>query len=186
VAGELLHRSALPDRFQWRALVLCFAAVSNVDTTALQALEEVIAQCHASGVPLVIATANAMVEETLGTAGLVEKLGGQKFLARRVHEAVRLVLLRELPKPPGLVVAAETDSATGASEHGGPAPVARTGNWWSRVVACWPGHRVVSAGGGVVAGSPLPAVPLLPRAHLPSDPGAPASPSGSGDLALRA
>jgi hypothetical protein len=185
VAGELLHRSALPDRFQWRALVLCFAAVSHVDTTAMQALDEVVAQCHATGVPLVIATANAMVEESLAAAGVVERLGGPKFIARRVHEAVRLVLLRELPKPAGMAAgvgadavttapAGRTEASAAVGNHGGPA-------WW-RLLRCrrrGGGDAAPPAGGGAGV------VAHMPRHHLPSDPGAPSSPHGSGDLALR-
>jgi hypothetical protein len=68
-------------------------------------LEEVVAECHAIRVPLLIArcahppqiavatlmdvrSANAIVEETLAESGLLEKLGGPRFTFRRVHEAV--------------------------------------------------------------------------------------------------
>ena len=41
---ELSRRRQLPPRLAWRALVLCFASVSSIDSTSLQTLEEVIAE----------------------------------------------------------------------------------------------------------------------------------------------
>jgi hypothetical protein len=102
VLAELARRAALPPKLRWRALVLCFAPVSSVDSTSIQVLDEIVHECHAIGVPLLIASANAFVEEALGTAGFIDRLGGgapasgRKFLFRRVHEAVTAVLLHRI------------------------------------------------------------------------------------------
>jgi ABC-type transporter Mla MlaB component len=93
---ELVRRKQLPPRLQWHGLVLCFSSVSNIDSTSVQVLEEVISECHASKLPLLIAAPNLYVEAFLKSSGVTKKLGGDRFLCRRVHEAVRLLLLREV------------------------------------------------------------------------------------------
>lgn len=123
---ELARRREAPPRLQWRALLLCFAAVSSIDSTSVQALEEVTAECHAAGVPLLICSANAIVEAALSEGGLLTRVGGQRFVFRRVHEAVRAVLLHEvsgddLPPP---AVARAAGASAGASAVAAAAPAA--------------------------------------------------------------
>lgn len=59
-------------------------------------LDEVVHECRRHRIPLLIAAANAIVEEDLMSAGLTAELGGPRFMFRRVHEAVRAVLLHEI------------------------------------------------------------------------------------------
>ena len=108
--AELARRAQLPPRLQWHALVLCFAAVATIDSTSLQMLNEVLIDVHAAHVPLLIASANANVESVLSNSGVVGRLGGQRMLFRRVHEAVRAVLLREVG-PSDLPPSRRSDSA---------------------------------------------------------------------------
>lgn len=96
VLMELIRRKLLPPRLRWHAIVLCFSSVSSIDTTALQVLEEIIVECHGQRLPLLIASANASVEESLASSGVLDKLGGERFMFRRVHEAVRALLLRSV------------------------------------------------------------------------------------------
>jgi MFS superfamily sulfate permease-like transporter len=99
IMAELNHRHNLAPRQQFAALVLCFASVSTVDTTALQMLEDICQQCHDRGIPLLIASPNALVETKLHSSGVVRKLGGRGFVFRRVHEAVRAILLGTIALP---------------------------------------------------------------------------------------
>ncbi len=98
VAKELLARRLLPPRLKWRVLIICFQAVSQIDSTASGALGECAEECHAEGVPLVLSSMNFWVEGAVRQAGLLAKLGGgdasrgENFLYRRVHDAVRAAL----------------------------------------------------------------------------------------------
>jgi SulP family sulfate permease len=144
---ELTRRKQLPPRLQWRALVLCFSSVSNIDSTSIQVLEEVVAECHGQRVPLLVASANAYVEAFLYKAGLVARLGGPQFMFRRVHEAVRAVLLREithasLPAPPPRPGTAAAAGADGLRRRHGGSALARLAG--VHVVAC--GHELSLAG----------------------------------------
>jgi hypothetical protein len=65
-------------------------------------LKEVTSECHAQGLPLLIASPNADVETALSSSGVVASLGGAKFVFRRVHEAVRAVLMQEVTLVPSL------------------------------------------------------------------------------------
>lgn len=96
VLMELIRRKLLPPRLRWHAIVLCFSSVSSIDTTALQVLEEIVVECHGQRLPLLIASANASVEDSLISSGVLDKLGGERFMFRRVHEAVRALLLRSV------------------------------------------------------------------------------------------
>ena len=64
--------------------------------SVLQVFEDIVTECHRDSVLLLIATANAFVEESLQSMGFLKKLGGQAFMFNRVHEAVRAVLLRKI------------------------------------------------------------------------------------------
>lgn len=182
IASELLHRSAMPAAFRWRALVLCFASVSSVDTTAMQALEEAAAECHAQKVPLLIASANALVEASFASAGFVEVLGGPAFMFRRVHEAVRAVLLHHLPQLPGerggeggggRPRADSSGSVAADDRGGGDGGTAAAASWWRRVCA-WLPARGGAAGGMAPHGTPAAAAA---GAGDPSSPPAGAQPT---------
>jgi len=176
IASELLHRFAMPDSFRWRALVLCFATVSSVDTTAMQALEEAVAECHAQHVPLLIASANALVEDSFASAGFVATLGGPGFMYRRVHEAVRAVLLHHLPPLPGAAGGAGRQRADSSGSIEAPAAVGGAG---AGAGAAWSVHSLASvcrccacvpaAGGRAVAGPTVVAM----RDRPPADPVSP-------------
>jgi SulP family sulfate permease len=115
---ELARRKSLPPRLKWRALILCFSSVSQIDSTSIQALEEVLSDAHSQRVPVLIAAPNAAVEATLNDSGFAAKLGGTKMLFRRVHEAVRAVLLRQLTSadlPPVPARAGQDAAAQSAS-----------------------------------------------------------------------
>ena len=119
---ELVRRKELPPRLQWRALILCFASVSSIDSTSVQVLEEVLHECHAQRVPLIISSANAIVESVLQSTGFEDKLGGPRFMFRRVHEAVRAVLLQEVTSddlpPNSRRLAAATAAAKAEAKKG--------------------------------------------------------------------
>jgi hypothetical protein len=75
-------------------------------------LEEVLIQCRKEGVMLVIASANAIVEECFQHTGFIAKLG-TAFTFNRVHEAVKAVLLDEIaPEHEPLVAALTVNNAT--------------------------------------------------------------------------
>ena len=59
---------------------------------ALQMLDEVVLQCHAAGLPVVLASPSIEVERALRSSGFIERLGGASFITRRVHDAVRAVI----------------------------------------------------------------------------------------------
>lgn len=101
IAREITARAAAPPRFQWAALVLCLASVSSVDSSACQVLIEVSADFRSKGLVLVLASANAWVEESFAAAGLTAALaknvsGGSPPIFQRVHDAVRAVLLERV------------------------------------------------------------------------------------------
>ena len=116
--AELSRRRALPPRLQWRALVLCFEPVSQIDTTSIEALGEVLHECRSQRVSLVIAAANASVTHSLERSGFVERLGGHGRLFGRVHEAVRAVLRGIVAEAPP--AAAQTTEASPAEASPGP------------------------------------------------------------------
>ena len=93
---ELALRRELPPRLRMQALVLDFSAVSGVDSTAAQLLGEAVAAAHADAVPLLLAAVPPLAEAALARFGLVEALGGPRFLAASVHDAVRAVAAREV------------------------------------------------------------------------------------------
>jgi len=100
IAREILNRKPLPPRMQWRALVLCLSAVASIDSSSLAELEECAAACRSAGCCLVLASANAYVEEALRASGTLMKIAGEPLLTssadsyiyRRVHDAVRAIL----------------------------------------------------------------------------------------------
>lgn len=96
LARELTKRKRAPPRLKWKALVLSMASVPSIDSTAVQVLEEMIDDYHKEGVPVVLSSPNSGVEKSLASAGVVEKLGGPLFVYRRVHEAVRAVLMNAI------------------------------------------------------------------------------------------
>lgn len=55
-------------------------------------LDEVVLQCHAAGLPVVLASPSIEVERALRSSGCIDRLGGASFIARRVHDAVRAVI----------------------------------------------------------------------------------------------
>lgn len=121
IAREVAARAAAPPRFQWAALVVCLASVSSVDSSACQVLIEISADFRSKGLVLVLASANAWVEESFAAAGLTATLaksvsGGSPPIFQRVHDAVRAVLLERV-RP----AAPERESAAGAAS---PAPCA--------------------------------------------------------------
>jgi anti-anti-sigma regulatory factor len=103
---ELVKRRNLAPRFKWKALVLDFSSVSNIDSTSIQVIEEIAVELRAQKVPLLIANAGLHIEELLVSSGLVNKLGRRKeqVLFPRVFKAVEAVLhgrvtAVELPTP---------------------------------------------------------------------------------------
>lgn len=122
---ELANRKKLPPRLQWRALVLSFSSVTNVDSTSIQTLEEVVNETLAQRVPFLIAGCNAYVEDFLTSSGFVAKLGGPSFLFRRVHEAVRAVLWNEINEA-SLPAPLNTPIAQASSAGDTPVPDAAT------------------------------------------------------------
>ena len=107
--GELTARASLPPRLRWRAIVLSCATIASIDSTALNTLIEVAAAYEKRGVPLIIAAAISSVETRMTKAGLVTALGGPQMLQRRVHDAVRAVLLN--------LIGARGDSGMESSEQ---------------------------------------------------------------------
>ena len=82
--------------------------MSQVDATALQVLGECAHECRSRGAVLLLASANAYVERAMRKGGLLQQLAGgadappgagDAFLHRRVHDAVRAVLLKKVPRP---------------------------------------------------------------------------------------
>jgi len=94
--AELIARDDLPPKLRWQALILCFASVASIDTTAMEVLEEIAREYHKRRVPLIIASPNAIVEASLAEFGMLRKLGGERFKYNRVHEAVKAVLLHHV------------------------------------------------------------------------------------------
>lgn len=120
---EIARRKQLPPRLQWRALVLDFQSIATIDSTSVQALEEVLAETRTQRLPLLIAGSNSYVEAFLTASGVVSHLGGRRFMHRRVHEAVRAVLLREVHPsdvpPPDARAPASTKHASGSGPGSG-------------------------------------------------------------------
>jgi SulP family sulfate permease len=123
VLRELLLREGLPPRLKWGALTICCAAMSQVDATALQVLGECAHECRSRGAVLLLASCNAYVERAMRSGGLLQQLAGgpdsdasgDAFLYRRVHDAVRAVLLKKVPF-------VRPAPAEGAGEDPGGAP----------------------------------------------------------------
>lgn len=164
---ELGRRKELPPRLQWRALVLCFASVSSIDSTSIQTLDEVRAECHAAGVPLLLSSPNALVEAALHEAGFEDRLGGPRFMFRRVHEAVRAVLLGEvtrhdLPPAPAKGPGAG-DSAKGGKKVGKGKKGSKKSRGGAKKLRA--GDAVATTGGGLLvrARRRVLALPLLQR-----------------------
>lgn len=99
VLRELRAREELPPRLRWRGVVVDCAGVSFVDSTAAGALEECAAAAHALRVPFLLAGLPRGTEASLRRLGVVEKLGGDVFLARSVHDG--MVALCSLAVGPG-------------------------------------------------------------------------------------
>jgi SulP family sulfate permease len=108
VLRELMLREGLPPLLKWHALIICCAAMSQVDATALQVLGECAHECRSRGAVLLLASVNAYVERAMRSSGLLLLLaggaragvaGGDAFIHRRVHDAVRAVLLKKVPLP---------------------------------------------------------------------------------------
>jgi SulP family sulfate permease len=115
IISLLNARKDLPPRLKWRALILCLSAVASIDTTAMAGLREVIKAAHEQGVLFLIASANPYVERTLVRGGVMEGLGGERFTARRVHEAVRAILTGRVTRKmlPAAAKAAQAMRGTG-------------------------------------------------------------------------
>lgn len=89
---EYHKRNELPPRLQWRALILCFTSVNNIDTTAIQTFCEILTLYHAAGLPVLITDLSTEVERALQRSGVVTKMGGSSFITLRVHDAVHAVI----------------------------------------------------------------------------------------------
>lgn len=94
ILKELRIRESLPPKMSWKVLILCFSAVSLIDSTAIQTLEESITECHERGVLVLIAGANMYVEKSLALYGFYSMIGKHNpasnkklFLYRRVYDA---------------------------------------------------------------------------------------------------
>jgi SulP family sulfate permease len=129
---EVAVRRDMPPRLRAQALVLDFGAVASVDSTAAQLLKEAIAAAHADGLPLLLAAVPPLTEAALARFGIVEALGGPRFLAASVHDAVRALAAREvgvadLPKVAARRDATETPPAAEALE-----PALARQWWWPR------------------------------------------------------
>ena len=82
VLAELSEREDLPPRLQWQALILCFASVSLIDSTAMQLLQECAAECRSRRTLLLLASANVYVEEALTVSGTLALLSANTALPR--------------------------------------------------------------------------------------------------------
>jgi SulP family sulfate permease len=163
---ELVRRKQMPPRLQWRALVLDFQSVATIDSTSVQALEEVLTETRGARLPVLVAGSNTYVETFLRTSGVAAHLGGRRFLFRRVHEAVRAVLLREVRPadvPPLPAGAAGSDGGKaalpaaggsgGKSGSGGNLAIAVAGAETSRDPWAAPSVSMASSSSGNVQGS---------------------------------
>ncbi len=72
-------------------LVLDATAISGLDASALGALEELVGKLEARGVELWIASMRGPIRDVMARAGLVERIGADRFVAR-VHDAMPVVL----------------------------------------------------------------------------------------------
>eukprot|EP01138_Halocafeteria_seosinensis_P015134 gb/GECG01015447.1/.p1 GENE.gb/GECG01015447.1/~~gb/GECG01015447.1/.p1 ORF type:complete len:1499 (+),score=224.51 gb/GECG01015447.1/:1-4497(+) len=117
LSAELTKRRRAPPKFKWKALVLSLAAVPSVDSTAIQVFEEIVEYYHKEGVPIVLSSPNSGVETALAKSGVVDLLGGPLFVYRRVHEAVRAVLMNAISLPEHARKEAEKEEKSSASEN---------------------------------------------------------------------